>query len=349
MRPFHPQDIAALHAWTAASRRVTVTVHVHPDGDAAGSGLALVRFLRALGKDAALVFPDPLPDTLRFLLESGDLVYDGVSQPEESRRHIAGSDLLFSLDYNQFYRTETLAPWLEQAGGKKVLIDHHLDPDRASFGLCFSETEVSSTCEILYRLLLTFPQTGGDPSRLQEGVRTALMTGMTTDTNNFANSVWPGTLDMASGLLDAGTDRDMILDRLYHRARENRLRLMGYLLYEAMEITPEGAAILILDKALQQRFGILEGETEGFVNLPLALEKVRMSFFLKEEDGLMRVSIRSRRDIAADRCAARYFHGGGHPCASGGKLRWPEDIAAPEETAGYVRRISRDFLKNEVK
>ena len=183
------------------------------------------------------------------------------------------------------------------------MIDHHLNPDRASFELVFSETEVSSASELLYQVLLALPGVGS-AERLPLDVLTPLMAGMTTDTNNFANSVFPGTLRMASELIAAGVDRDRILSDLYNNYRENRLRLMGYLLSDNLVITPEGAAVMILDKETQERFGFRQGESEGFVNIPLAVSDVKISLFLTEEDGKFRVSIRSKRGISANKLAS---------------------------------------------
>ena len=197
------------------------------------------------------------------------------------------------------------------------------------------------------------PDIKGDASRIPALAAASLMTGMTTDTNNFANSVFPSTLAMASGLLAAGVNRDRILQDLYNSYRENRLRMEGYLLHENMKITPEGVAYMIVDKKLASEFNIREGETEGFVNMPLAIGKVGMSIFLKEDgEGFFRVSVRSKKGISANKCATRYFHGGGHERASGGRLFFsrtdgvPADINAPGEAESYIVRSVAEFFKS---
>ena len=206
--------------------------------------------------------------------------------------------------------------------------------------------ELSSTCELLYWLLLSLPGVG-TAGRLPGAVLGSLMTGMTTDTNNFANSVFPSTLRMASELLAAGVDREALLDRLYHDYRENRLRAMGACLQERMRITPEGAALMVLDRAFLRRFDLQDGETEGFVNLPLGIGRVRLSVFLREDEGHFRVSVRSKRGVAANRLAAEAFHGGGHACAAGGKLHFPQDIPDRELAAQYVETVTARFMRNE--
>ena len=232
-----PADIQRLETFLASAKRVSVVVHTHPDGDAVGSGAAMLAYLRQCrGRDACLLLPDAAPASLDFALPA-ECVIVAAREPEAVAARIAGSDLLVCLDMNGFSRAEALAAPLRDSAARKVLIDHHLNPERASFDLTFSETEISSACELLYRVLLALPGVG-TADRLPLSVLTSLMTGMTTDTNNFANSVFPSTLQMASELLAAGVDRDALLDNLYHNYRENRFRAMGACLQERMRITP---------------------------------------------------------------------------------------------------------------
>ncbi len=338
-------SIRTLDGLIEAAERITIAVHTHPDGDAAGSGAALLSYLRERrGKDAVLLLPDPLPDSLTFVLpRDGVMVYEEA--PETACGRIAASDLLFGMDFNAFDRTGGAEIPLRESRAEKVLFDHHLSPDRAAFDLVFSRTEVSSACEILFDTLLALPDIAGDAGKLPAACTYALMTGMTTDTNNFANSVFPGTLRMASALLAAGTDRDDILARLYNRYRENRFRLMGYLLSEVLRITPEGVAYMILRKEDQLRFNMRQGETEGFVNLPLGIDRVRMSLFLTEQEDHFRVSVRSKKGTSANRMAASRFHGGGHELAAGGKLYFPADIPGPDDAQAYILKGIEGFFE----
>lgn len=170
------------------------------------------------------------------------------------------------------------------------------------------------------------------------------MAGMTTDTNNFANSVFPSTFRMASDLLAAGVDRDALLQKLYNSYRENRVRLMGYMQSEQLHILPNGTAYMILTKDIQQRFDIQEGESEGLVNVPLAVKKVKLSVLLKEDNGHFRVSVRSKKGTSAQQLAQQYFHGGGHENAAGGKLFLGEDIPSPEAAPAFVEQVLKAFL-----
>ncbi len=324
---------------------VSAIVHTHPDGDALGSGAALVGYLsQRLGKDAILILPDKAPDNLAFIAE-GTEVLDASMHPEEAGKRIAGSDLIVIMDLNELHRAEQLSPALSAANATKVLIDHHLRPQLEAFDLAFSEPWRSSTCELLYFILKEME--GGKTGNIPISCLTAMMTGMTTDTNNFANSVIPSTLQMASELLQAGVDRDGVLDRLYHCDRRQRLAAFADMLANHLTILPSGISYMIMSSEMQESYGTEAGETEGLVNMPLSLRDVRMSIFLREEEGLFRVSIRSKRGLSARNMAAEYFHGGGHELAAGGKIFWPQDIPSKDAAAGWLEEIAARFLRNE--
>ena len=345
MQALVPTDIRQLEACFAAAKRVSIAVHTHPDGDALGSGTALLTYLRECrGLDARLLLPEAGPASLDFVLPA-DGWTDAAREPEAARAWIAGCDLIVCLDMNAFNRAEALGPVLAASGARKVLIDHHLNPDREAFDLVFSETEISSTCELLYRVLLALPGVG-EAAKLPMQVLTPLMTGMTTDTNNFANSVFPSTLQMASELLSAGVDRDALLEQLYQQYRENRLRAMGAFLSECMTVRPDGVTYAVLRRDFLQRFAIQEGETEGFVNLPLGIGAVRISVLLREDEDHFRVSIRSKKGVSANRLASEAFHGGGHEQAAGGKLFFPKDIPSPADAEEYVSAVTARFMRN---
>lgn len=340
------KDIDILDSLAGSANRISIAVHTHPDGDAAGSGTAMLSYLEARGKDAVLIFPDNLPHNLSFIVGKvgKDRVMTFGEDGAAAVERVKDSDLIFCLDCNSFNRTGGMEDCLRASGAKKVLIDHHLFPETESFDLVFSETEISSACELLYRILMEMPDIRRDATRLPAVCAAALMTGMTTDTNNFNNSAYPSTFRMAGELLQAGVDRNLILSRLYNNERENRLRLLGCLLSEKLKITSCGAAYMILDKATQERFGFLNGESEGFVNMPLSVASVRLSIFLTEDDGFFRVSIRSKRGTSANALAQSKFNGGGHELASGGRLYIGKDISSPEEAEAYILKATEEFL-----
>lgn len=347
MMTFPYESINALHTRLSAASRPVIVTHMKPDGDAIGSSMGMYHTLKQIYSLAPKVtIANPAPGYLDFLLpesRSDDvLIYE--QRPEETRKAIQDSDLIICLDFNAFHRTDTLCEILENAPAEKILIDHHLSPDSEKFAVIFSVQEISSASELLYQILLNLPAIDGKASNLPHEAATALMTGMTTDTNNFANSVYPSTLEMASKLIEAGVDRDMILNKLYNRSKESRLRLQGHVLKDLMTITDDGVAYVVLNKETMRQYNVEEGDTEGFVNIPLAIDQVLMSIFVKEDDGFARVSIRSKKGISANMCSKLHFNGGGHENAAGGRLYMPGDIADISEAAKYIEEHTRDFM-----
>jgi phosphoesterase RecJ-like protein len=251
------------------------------------------------------------------------------------------------LDFNAFHRTDKLEDALKTATCKKVLIDHHLFPDMGNFALAFTTPETSSASELLFHILKAMPQCEGKASNLPMKAAEALMTGMTTDTNNFNNSVYPSTFNMASELIAMGVDRDRILFNLFNQFGENRLRLLGTMLKDLMRITDDGVAYMVLDKETLQKYHVDEGDTEGFVNMPLSISNVRMSLLLKEDGDRVRVSIRSKKGVSANRCSRLHFNGGGHENAAGGRLYISKEISDISEAGNYVEKHTHIYFTEE--
>jgi len=342
-------EIQSLEALVRDARTIGIATHTHPDGDAIGSSVALYHYLHDLhGKEVRILLDNALPEAAGFVLDhcTGCVIrYD--HKPEEVKRWAASCDLLFFLDLNGAHRTGEMAAAFEGLTAPRVLIDHHLNPQREEFRLVFSETEISSASELLFHVLMAMPDIAGDATKLPAASLTAVMTGITTDTNNFANSTFPSTFQAASALIAAGVDREAVIMHLYNSYPERRVRLMGELLHDRMVITPKGVAYMILDAATRDRTGIRQGETEAFVNIPLTIYNVRMSLFLKEEDGVFRVSIRSKKGTSANRLAMKYFNGGGHEQASGGKLTIGKEVRDASDAAAYIERVTEEFLTDE--
>ena len=334
-----PQKTARLQSLIRSAANIAVVTHTHPDGDALGSATAMASYLgEVCGKKATVFLANEAPDTISFILEDiTPVVCD--NSPAGCASQLSACDLVICLDFNSFSRTDSLEPLLRECTAPKVLIDHHIGPDTACFDLVISETEISSASELLFQVLMATDPIAGNASRLPGRCARALMSGMTTDTNNFANSVFPSTLLMASQLLEAGVDRDAIVARIYNRYRPNRVAAISALLHEHMTIRPDGVAFIVVTKALWQQFGLREGELEGMVNIPLTIDNVNFSIYLREDDGHFRVSIRSKRGYSANLLARRLFHGGGHEQAAGGKLYFPQDIAEPSLAAQYLNNI----------
>ena len=341
-------DIAVLKRRLKEAERVGIVTHTRPDGDAIGSSTALLRYVAARCpscRDCRILLDTPLPSSISFVTEGDDprslMVYG--EDPRGVGDFAASCDLLIWLDLAVKRRCGAMAAVLEPLDTPSVLIDHHIPVSPESFGLVFSSTGVSSTCELLCSVLLALEGADGD---LPEGCLAPLLTGITTDTNNFANSVFPSTLATVSLLLEKGVDRDAILARLYNEYPERRFRLLGQLLDRGLTITERGVAIMVVDDATAAEFGIEEGDTEGFVNVPLGIDRVKVSIFLRQAEGEYRVSIRSKRGYSANGLAVKYFHGGGHENASGGKIPFDAQAPSAREAADMVAGYTDEFFCN---
>ena len=316
-----------------AAERIAVSTHMRPDGDALGSSGAMYHWLRSKGKEAIVVLSDPAPDTVKFIHE-GVCSVSFRENPEEAEKALKEADLIIATDYNVLGRSGEAESSIRASKAPKALFDHHIGPDKETFSPVFSREEVSSACEIVYEQLK-------DEALPAEAAR-CLMAGMTTDTNNFANSVYPGTLQMASELIAAGVDRDAIINELYNRYRPNRVKAFAWFLSNKLTLRPNGIASIIITRKEWHDFGLLDGELEGLVNIPLSIDEVKMVVYLRQdpEKNFYHCSLRSKKGWSANRMAVDHFHGGGHENASGGRLYWPEDISAPEDALAYIDNLT---------
>lgn len=298
------------------ARRIVVVCHVAPDGDAIGSSLALWHTLRGLGKDVFVVVPDACPASLRFLNGYKDiLVYTRYT--EFAQQLLENADLIFCLDFNEPKRVDKMEAALTASKARKILIDHHLHP--APFcDMTISHPEISSTCEVLFRVICSlglFEQMGVDAA-------SAIYTGMMTDTGNFTyNSNYPEIYITIAELIKKGIDKDWIYARIHNTNSENKLRLNGYAIAQKMEVFPEQCAALItLSQNELNQYDYQKGDTEGLVNVPLSMEHILFSAFLREESNLIKISLRSKGSFPANKIASDYFNGGGHLNAAGGEF-----------------------------
>ena len=330
--------------WSAidSSSRIVLVGHANPDGDAIGSLTAMYHFLKQIGKSAFMIVPNSFPDFLSCLDSADAHVHIFNKETEDSSAAIAEADLIICMDLNGPRRIDEMSePVFKSKTTRRILIDHHLNPETDSFDIVISDTEVSSTCELLLSLILGSPEVNGNSGRINIDCATSIAAGMLTDTNNFANSIFPDTLERMSMLLKRGVDRDSLYDSIFCSYSESRMKLMGHLLSEKMQVIHDGSvAFIILDNADKEKYSFQTGDSEGFVNLPLKMRGIRMSALLKEDEGYVKVSLRSKGDLDVNVFARQYCNGGGHLNASGGKLFM--DIS---ETAAYFTASVEDYFK----
>lgn len=309
------------HNAVKIAKSIAILTHTNPDGDALGSVLALKYYLSYLGINSKIVVPNPYPKNLKFLDKNGDVIIYSW-KTEMGEWIIKSADLIIALDFNQLKRIDDLEPLVRESNAKKILIDHHPLPETKAFDLVISNTEVSSTCELLFWLIREIE--GGSIERVPENTAQSLYVGMMTDTNNFSNSVDAGTFLMSYELLQRGVDKETLQLKVFAGFTEERMRLMGHSLLNKMKILPEfGAGYITLTIDELEKFGFAEGDTEGFVNMPLNIFGVTISALFTEKEEHLRVSLRSSDDFSVNQFSRKYFNGGGHERAAGGRLYIP--------------------------
>lgn len=303
------------------ANKIVIVTHTNPDGDAIGSVTALGKYLSSIGKDNIIIIPNRYPGHLSFL-DPDKEIHINDENPQKARDIISNADLIFALDFNQLRRTEGLEVPVKSASAIKILIDHHPDPESDAFDFIVSSTEVSSTCELLYWIIKKMNLL----SKVLMPVAAAksLYVGMMTDTNNFSNSVKGSTFKMAGEILDLGVDKEIIQLKVFGGFSQDRMRLLGHALLNKMTILKElGAGYIILTKTELEQFGFSEGDTEGFVNMPLNINGITISALFFEKEDQIRVSLRSSDDFSVNKFARKFFNGAGHERAAGGKLYIP--------------------------
>ena len=149
-----------------------------------------------------------------------------------------------------------------------------------------------------------------------------IYTGMMTDTGSFTyNSNKPEIYTIISELIKKGIDKDLIYRKVNQVYSESRLRMMGYVLYEKMKVYPEQhAALITLSLEEMNRFHYVTGDTEGFVNLPLSIENVAFSVFIREDKDYVKISLRSVGDFPATSLQAVISMAADIKNASGGEF-----------------------------
>jgi len=319
-------QLAQMDQLISTAQSVLVVCHKSPDGDAIGSSLGMAEYLRQRGKDVTVVVPDQYPDFLHWLPNSEKIVrYD--KHPGKCDMLFKIADLIVCLDFNTPSRVEDMEPALVSSPARKILIDHHLKPD-VNADLVISQPEASSASELVFRVVW---QLGGFPE-LGKAFAIPVYCGMMTDTGGFTfNSTRPEIFFIIGELLTKHIDKDKIYRNVYHNYSYDRIRLMGYVMYEKLVYLPEyHASYYAITRDEQKRFNFIKGDAEGLVNIPQQIKGLKLSISLREDTekpNLVWVSLRSVDDFPCNLVAERFFNGGGHLNASGGRLNCSIDEA----------------------
>jgi phosphoesterase RecJ-like protein len=315
-------------------RKIFITTHHKPDGDAIGSMLGLALYLVKKGHHVTPVSPSEIPDFLEWMPGIA-MILNFEEQPKESVEALKNADLIICADFNDFSRTKYLEHHLEVATQPKILIDHHLFPKPVwDYGM--SIPEKSSTCELVY----DFIKLSGDEALLDSDIAACLYTGLMTDTGSFKFPVTNASAhEMAAGLKRVGLDHTRVHEAVYDSWSEGRMRFLGYVLIERMEVFHKyNAALIYLSKKDLNMFNVKNGDTEGLVNYPLSIAGIRFATLITERGDEVKLSFRSKGDFDVSAFAREYFEGGGHFNASGGRAK-----TTFVDTIVYFKKILSDI------
>ncbi len=314
-------------------QQIVIVAHTNPDGDAVGSSLAWAEALRTMGHQVTCVVPNKHPYFLDWMNGLEEMVIFKTDEEGRAEAAVRDADLIFCLDFNSLSRLEILSELIARnTTAKRVLIDHHLSPDEG-FDLMFSYPTSSSTCFLVYSLIERLFGVETISKRMAE----SLYVGMMTDTGNFAFSfLTPELFRAVAVLIERGISVPEIHNNVYNAYTEGRARLFGYAINRKMQLIEDGTvAYMSLMENEMRRFGFQQGDSEGFVNYALTIKKMKMSAMFVAQRKFIRVSLRSRGDVDVNVFARKYFNGGGHKNAAGGK----SFVSMRETIDHYIRSV----------
>jgi phosphoesterase RecJ-like protein len=296
-------------------KKVVITTHQKPDGDAMGSSLGLYHFLTGLGHSVTVVSPTNWADFLNWM-PGVNTVLDFELYQHKAKEIIAEADVIFCLDFNTLSRIKHLQPSIQQANCIKVLVDHHQQPQEEAFTYGISNTAKSSTCEMVYDFIVA----SGNQEKINIDIATCLYTGTMTDTGSFRFASTTASVHrMIAFFLDLGLKHTTIHDNMFDNFLENRLRFIGNALVNRMEVFYEyNTGIMCIPKADLKKYDIKTGDTEGLVNYMQSITGIRLAAIVIDREEERKWSFRSKGGFDVNEFARKHFNGGGHVMAAGG-------------------------------
>lgn len=312
-----PLDIEAVKGLLASPKKIAIIPHRNPDGDAMGSTLGLYHFLKQKGHTVTVISPNEFPDFLEWLPAS-DTVRVFEKEVETCTRILQEAELVFTLDFNFLNRTgDVMGPVLESLNTTYLMIDHHQKPgDYAAY--MFSDTSYGSTCEMVYH----FIQKLGEAQYLDKTVATCLYTGIVTDSGSFRYPSTTGTTHrIVAEFIDMGVNNSEIHSLLFDNHSHNRIQILARALQNMKVLPAYKTSYTSLSQEELNSFSHNKGDTEGVVNYGLSMKDIKFTAFFTEnkEEGIIKISFRSKGDFDVNQYAREHFNGGGHINAAGGK------------------------------
>ena len=318
-------------------KRIITVTHTNPDGDAICSSLAWAEVLGRMGHTVTCLVPNRYPAFLDWM-PGIDKMIVAKEQPELAAQVVAQAEVVFIMDLNKIDRLDSLTEALEaNTNAPRILIDHHLMPPN-EFALQFSFPHWCSTAYVTYNIISAL----AGAEAISVAIAENLYAGIMTDTGNFSFSyLTPDLMRAVAVLLERGLDIPKVNTAVYNSYTASRVKLLGYSLGRKMELIENGrAAYIDLSEREMRRYNFQLGDSEGFVNYPLTIVGVKISALFIETRKFIRVSLRSRGDVVdVNMFARRYFGGGGHKNAAGGK-----SFVSLAETVEHFKRAAAEYL-----
>ncbi len=312
---FNSRHIDQIKTLLTQPSKVMITTHYKPDGDAIGSSLALASYLKHQGHTVNIITPSDYPDFLYWLPGNGDVI-NFEYNPGKSKQITSEAEVIFCLDFNTISRMEKFGEYVMKSGAKKILIDHHPGPETFC-DFTFSFPEACATCELIYYFILALDHI----KAVSSDIAVCLYTGIMTDTGSFRfASMTADTHEVIAALIRCGAANFTIHENIYDNFSLERTRFLGYCLKDKLVVLPEyNTAYIPVSKAELEQFKHRSGDTEGIVNYALGIKGVRFAAFFCERDSLIKISFRSKDEFSVNDFARKYFSGGGHRNAAGGR------------------------------
>lgn len=309
-------NLAELKELLAQPKKIVITTHHKPDGDALGSSLGLYHYLCQKQHQVQVIAPTDYPYFLQWLPGNEDVIIF-TEQKEKSAELVKQADLIFCLDFNALSRINDLGEIVKVSAAKKIMIDHHLDPENFD-DFRHWNTQACAAAQLVYEFIA---QLLGDKNSIDAEIATCLYTGIMTDSGSFR---FPNTTSdvhrIVAELIDKGADNAAIHQSVYDQSTESRLRFLGYCLSEKLEILPEfNTALISISQDELKRYNSITGDTEGIVNYALSINGIRLAAIIIERTDKVKLSLRSSGTFPANEICKNYFHGGGHRNAAGGQ------------------------------
>ena len=326
-------QLEQLKQWLDKPATVVIIPHKNPDGDAMGSCLAWQGMLNQLGHSTSVIAPNDYPTFLHWL-PGHDGVWIYENDQELADKLIAEADMVFTLDFNTLKRIDQMGARVAESAAKKVMIDHNQEPDDYA-DIMFSNPAIGSTCEFVFQIIDAM----GLAKHINQDIASCLYTGIVTDTGSFRfPSVTSATHRAVATLIDAGANHSEIHEKIKDNARPDRLKLLGIALKNMVFISEYKTAYITISQDELDACNYQKGDTEGFVNYGLSVAGIEMAVLMTEskKEEMIKISFRSKGDLAVNLFAKTYFEGGGHINAAGGK----SDKSLRETEAYFLKSLA---------